>query len=190
MSASSSPSRALEASFISSVMQQPRPACRPAKGILYIWSQSTRNSIILERVSCVSSTERLFTCAEPRCYFASPSVFIMTALFFVFWRRWRWGGVAANTPRLHPVSLCPDVASVALSVRSLYALTPTPDQHPLLCPFAPPQLQPAECRFACVCVFVYIYCKECCLNRTCQTRWNNPGPPLCFFPSKHRPILS
>lgn len=62
-------------------MQQPWPACRSAKGGLYTWSQSTPNSIILERVSCVSSTERLFTCAEPRCYFASPSVFIMMALF-------------------------------------------------------------------------------------------------------------
>lgn len=61
-------------------MQQPWPACRSAKGGLYAWSQSTPNSIILERVSCVSSTERLFTCAEPRCYFASPSVFIMMAL--------------------------------------------------------------------------------------------------------------
>lgn len=62
-------------------MQQPWPACRSAKGGLYTWSQSTPNSIILERMSCVSSTERLFTCAEPRCYFASPSVFIMMALF-------------------------------------------------------------------------------------------------------------
>lgn len=62
-------------------MQQPWPACRSAKGGLYAWSQSTPNLIILERVSCVSSTERLFTCAEPRCYFASPSVFIMMALF-------------------------------------------------------------------------------------------------------------
>lgn len=81
VSASSSPSWGLQASFISSVMQQPWPACRSAKGGLYAWSQSTPNSIILERVSCVSSTERLFTCAEPRCYFASPSVFIMMALF-------------------------------------------------------------------------------------------------------------
>lgn len=84
VSASSSPSQALQASFISSVMQQPWPACRSAKGGLYTWSQSTPNSIILERVSCVSSTERLFTCAEPRCYFASPSVFIMMALFCLF----------------------------------------------------------------------------------------------------------
>lgn len=62
-------------------MQQPWPACRSAKGGLYTWSQSTPNSIILERVSCVSSTKRLFTCAEPRCCFASCSVFIMMALF-------------------------------------------------------------------------------------------------------------
>lgn len=82
MSASSSPS--LQASFISSVMQQPRPACRSAEGGLYAWSQSTPNSIMLEGVSCVSSAQRLFTCAEPRCYFASPSVFIMMALFCLF----------------------------------------------------------------------------------------------------------
>lgn len=30
------------------------------------------------------ASERLFTCAEPRCYFASPSVFIMMALFLSF----------------------------------------------------------------------------------------------------------
>lgn len=77
-------SRALSAFFISSVMQQPWPACRLAKGGFYAWSQSTPNSIILERASCVSSSERLFTCAEPRCYFASPSVFIMMALFCLF----------------------------------------------------------------------------------------------------------
>lgn len=65
-------------------MQWPWPACRSAKGGLYAWSQSTSNSIILERVSCVASTEGLFTCAEPRCYFASPSVFIMMALFLSF----------------------------------------------------------------------------------------------------------
>lgn len=65
-------------------MQWPWLACRSAKGGLYAWSQSTSNSIILERVSCVASTEGLFTCAEPRCYFASPSVFIMMALFLSF----------------------------------------------------------------------------------------------------------
>lgn len=76
-----------QASFISSVMQQSWSACRSAKGGLYAWSQSTPNSIILERVSCVSSTERLFTCTEPRCYFASPTVFIMMALFCLSLRR-------------------------------------------------------------------------------------------------------
>lgn len=82
-------------------MQQPWPACRSAKGGLYTWSQSTPNSIILERVSCVSSTERLFTCAEPRCYFASPSVFIMMALFCLL------VGEVTNMPLLDPVSFCP-----------------------------------------------------------------------------------
>lgn len=90
VSASSSPS--LQASFISSVMQQPWPACRSAEGGLYAWSQSTPNSIMLEGVSCVSSAQRLFTCAEPRCYFASPSVFIMMALFCLFWGRWEADG--------------------------------------------------------------------------------------------------
>lgn len=120
MSASASPSRALEASFISSVMQQPWPACRSAKGGLYIWSQSTPNSIILERVSCVSSTERLFTCAEPRCYFASPSVFIMMALFCLL-----VGGVS-NTLRHHPASFCPNVVSVFLFINSQYLVTAHP----------------------------------------------------------------
>lgn len=82
-------------------MQQPRPACRSAKGGLYAWSQSTPNSIILERVSCVSSAQRLFTCAEPRCYFASPSVFIMMALFCLF-----RSGEVTNMPSLDPVSFC------------------------------------------------------------------------------------
>lgn len=82
-------------------MQQSWPACRSAKGGLYTWSQSTPNSIILERVSCVSNTERLFTCAEPRCYFASPSVFIMMALFCLLVR-----GEVTNMPWLDPVSFC------------------------------------------------------------------------------------
>lgn len=99
----------LSASFISSVMQQPWPACRWAKGGLYAWPQSTPNSIILERVSCVSSSERLFTCAEPRCYFASPSVFIIMALFFLF----LWGKVT-NTPVLYPVFFRPSVFLVVI----------------------------------------------------------------------------
>lgn len=100
MSASSSPS--LQASFISSVMQQPWPACRSAEGGLYAWSQSTPNSIMLEGVSCVSSAQRLFTCAEPHCYFASPSVFIMMALFCLFWGGGRRRGT--NMPSLDPPS--------------------------------------------------------------------------------------
>lgn len=78
------------------------PACRSAEGGLYAWSQSTPNSIMLEGVSCVSSAQRLFTCAEPRGYFASPSVFIMMALFLSFFF-FRAG--ATNMPSLDPLSI-------------------------------------------------------------------------------------
>lgn len=98
-------------------MQQPWPACRSAKGVLYIWSQSTSNSIILERVSCVSSIERLFTCAEPRCYFASPGVFIMLAFFCLL-----VGGVS-NMLSLQPLSFCPNLVSMFLFINSQYPFT-------------------------------------------------------------------
>lgn len=169
-------------------MQQPWPACRSAKGGLYIWSQSTPNSIILERVSCVSSTERLFTCAEPRCYFASPSVFIMMALFCLL-----VGGEVTNTLSLHPVSFCPDVVSVFLFINSQYLFTAHSRPNLLFLAFSlyyeelryliawlriepligSPAATSSRQNVGCLRVFLYIYCEECYLNRTCQSQWNN-----------------
>lgn len=178
-------------------MQQPWPACRSAKGGLYIWSQSTPNSIILERVSCVSSTERLFTCAEPRCYFASPSVFIMMALFCLL-----VGGEVSNTLRHHPVSFCPNVVSVFLFINSQYLVTahPCPTSFfshsafyreelqrylivRLRTPVRSPVATSSRQNVGCLRVFLYIYCEECYLNRTCQSQWNDLQPlaTIVFF---------
>lgn len=176
-------------------MQQPWPACRSAKGGLYIWSQSTPNSIILERVSCVSSTERLFTCAEPRCYFASPSVFIMMALFCLL--------VGGGSPTRYRSIQCHFAPMSFLCSSSQYLFTARPRPNFLFLAFSlyheelqqhyliawlriellyRSYIQQAECRLP-ACVFVYIYCEECYLNRTCQSQWNNlqPWATIVFF---------
>lgn len=70
------------------------------------------------------------------------------------------GGGVTDTPRLHPVSLCPDVVSVSLFIHSQYAFTPTPDlPHSLIAclPVEPlTHLRPADSVGWLACVFVYI----------------------------------
>lgn len=187
-------------------MQQPWPACRSAKGGLYIWSQSTPNSIILERVSCVSSTERLFTCAEPRCYFASPSVFIMMALFCLLvgggGQQHATAPSSVILPQCHFCVLihqftisryCPSLPkrlfffSHYREELQRYLIVRLRIEPPVGSPAATSSRQ----NVGCLRVFLYIYCEECYLNRTCQSQWNDlqPWATIVFFPSKHGPIL-
>lgn len=103
------------------------------------------------------------------------------------------GGEVTNTLSLHPVSFCPDVVSVFLFINSQYLFTAHPRPNLLFLAFSlyyeelryliawlrieplisSPGATSSRQNVGCLRVFLYIYCEECYLNRTCQSQWNN-----------------